>query len=751
VSTLEVGNHSDASPLPTTAASRRAPITKTIKDFATLGFVSAFVLALIEYVDLNFQQSQVFRTANERAVFAVYLSVNLLIGVLAAIVIGLVVRFLTSLASRIDNTLQRNDRSRNKLAGSLILFITATVGLNLQTNAHNYATSVLREAEKLPHAARFVLPLEYLLSYLMIAGILVCGAVLWRLTRASAAWTKAQCSIFRLGLICVTGIAYYVDSRFEVQQYEYSLHRTMFLIVCAGTMSLVASFHLRSSGRNLLHKHRMLIPLSLVVLTGVGFTFIRFNSNQSLKTQLFYRSTQAKQHFKIFNWLLDFDRDGYSSLLGGGDLRDGDRSMNPGAQEVADDGIDNNCIGGDLTSDVIKDWQAQFSAMHSVANPNAQRYNIIYFFIDTLRADHLGAYGYARGTSPNIDRLAARSCVFENAYSPSPYTYEAAPKFMQSSYWDGHLATWTETLARNGYHTMLFPRRISMLSRYVKGMQQVVTAAQKGLKQTIDAAIDELGKVTTDAPFCAYIYSLDPHRPYRPHPDISFGSSLIDQYDSEVAYTDYHLGRLFNWMETSGRMKDTMVVIMADHGESFGERMVYRHNSQVYDDQMKVPAIVYVPGYAPRRIPEFISTVDLAPTILNLVGVACPPHYAGVSLLPSLRGEPLQHPPVYGEHALVENSLASPDKWIEPETRKFMVITQDGFKLIYNRNYYSFELYDLKADPKELNNLFERLPEKSDAMRQLLGRFVDIVSALRPADADEQKHPGGADEETGQK
>lgn len=749
MSTLEVGNHSDASPTARSATIQRTSVAKTVKNFAALGFVTAFVLASIEYVDLNFQQSPVFRNANERIVFALYLSVNLLIGALATMVIGVVVSLLTRLATRLDDVFRTNERSQNKYIGSLILFVLVAIVLNLQSNAHNYATSLLRESEKLPHAARFVLPLEYPLSYLVIAGILVCCAALWSLSRASAAWTNARSWTFRLVLICVIGIAYYVDARIEVQQYEYSLHRTMFLIVSAATTSLVASFYLRSGTR----KARLWVPamVSFVVIASVGFTFIRFNSNQNLKTEVFYRTTQAKQHFKILNWLLDFDRDGYSSLLGGGDNRDSARSINPEAQEVVSDGIDNNCIGGDLTRDAINEWQAQFGAMHSVANPNPQRYNIVYFFIDTLRADHLGAYGYARNTSPNIDRLAARSCVFENAYSPSPYTYEAAPKFMQSSYWDGHLETWTETLARNGYHTMLFPRRISMLSRYVKGMQQVVTASQKGLKQTIDAAIDELGKIPTGAPFCAYIYSLDPHRPYRPHPDLSFGPALVDQYDSEVAYTDYHLGRLFDWMETSGRMKDTMVIIMADHGESFGERMVYRHNSQVYDDQMKVPAILYVPGYTPRRVSEFVSTVDLAPTILNLVGVACPPHYAGVSLLPSLRGEPLQHPPVYGEHALVENSMATPDKWIEPETRKFMVITQDGFKMIYNRNYYSFELYDLKADPRELNNLFEQLPEKSTAMRQLLGRFVDIVSALRPADADEQKHPGGADEEAGVK
>jgi len=112
-----------------------------------------------------------------------------------------------------------------------------------------------------------------------------------------------------------------------------------------------------------------------------------------------------------------------------------------------------------------------------------------------------------------------------------------------------------------------------------------------------------------------------------------------------------------------------------------------------------------------------------------------------------MRGEPFQHPPVYGEHDLVENSVASPEKWIEPERRKFMVITQDGYKLIYNRNHYSFELYDLKSDPKELHNLFAQMPEKSTRMQRLLGRFVDIVSVLRPADADEQKQFGGADDD----
>ncbi|MGH9762163.1 MAG: sulfatase-like hydrolase/transferase, partial [Blastocatellia bacterium] len=103
------------------------------------------------------------------------------------------------------------------------------------------------------------------------------------------------------------------------------------------------------------------------------------------------------------------------------------------------DGIDNNCIGGDLTQSGIDAWQQQFSALHAAPGQPISRMNIIYIFIDALRADHLGTYGYKRNTSPNLDRLASRSTVFENAYTPAPNTFEAMPKFMKSCYWDAHI------------------------------------------------------------------------------------------------------------------------------------------------------------------------------------------------------------------------------------------------------------------------------------------------------------------------
>jgi arylsulfatase A-like enzyme len=311
---------------------------------------------------------------------------------------------------------------------------------------------------------------------------------------------------------------------------------------------------------------------------------------------------------------------------------------------------------------------------------------------------------------------------------------------MQSAYWEGHFKTWTEALAENGYDTILFPRRLEMLQRYVKGMNRTIEEGKKGLKETIDAAISVLGKSSAERPFCAYIYVADPHRPYKPHAEFDFGRSSVDLYDGEIAYTDYHLGRLFDWMEQSGRIDDTMVVIMSDHGESLGERGVHKHNSQVYDDQMRVPMIFYVPGMDARRVSDYVSTIDLGTTILNLSGIQPQAESAGVSLLPLMRGELLAHPPIFGEHSTVNASPYLPTgESIGPEVKKYMVVTQDGYKLIYNRTYFTFELFNLKADPKELRNLYDSMPDKAREMRAILDRFVDVVTAKRPIDADEHK------------
>jgi len=726
-----------------------------LANYAVVGAAAFMLLACIEWVDLNFRLTRVFGSFSERWVLAGYLSLNVLIG----IIIGLLVGLFAGLSSFVRRSLE----GARKRFGSVslihrLVFALGTAGiaaffLNQPPAINRYIIGLIREAEKTRSLTEFLLNNERPTSYLVVMGALIACSILGLIAKASA----SRGGVLRMGwlslLVGLIAVAYYVDSRIEVQLYEYTLHRSMFLLNVALAMALAKTIYpseprLASFWRRGGRAARTGIAALTVLFVGMlAFTFIHFGKNQNLKTHLFYSSTQAKQCFKLAWWALDFDRDGYSAYLDGGDANDRRSDINPGQLEIINDGIDNNCIGGDLTQEEVDGWRAEHVQLRPSPAPAAKRFNIVFIFIDAVRADHLSAYGYHRNTTPNIDRLAARSTVFENAFSPAPRTSEAVQRFMQSSYWDGHLESWTEVLTRNGYKTMLFPGRRSW-ERYGQMMPPVKQAQGKALKENVDVVTEVLGKTAAEQPFCAFVYVPDPHLPYIKHDDFNYGLSVTDLYDGEVAYTDFHLGRLFNWMEQAGRLQDTMIVIMSDHGESLGERGVYRHSTQLYNEQTHVPMIMYVPGAAPRRAKNYVSTIDLGSTLLNAVGVECPKAYVGVSLMPLIRGESFIRPPVFAEHTIEEISkYVRLDQQVHPETKKYMVITQDGYKLIYNRDFSSFELFDLNSDLKEEQNLYNLMPEKAAQLQRLLSLFADIVTACRPWDADEGRYSrsGGVD------
>src|SRR5262249_3392404 len=133
---------------------------------------------------------------------------------------------------------------------------------------------------------------------------------------------------------------------------------------------------------------------ALLLLVSIPFTFYHFDRDQSLKAFMFFQTSITKFDFNAVQWSLDLDGDGYSSVLGGGDANDRDARISPGAPEIAGDGIDNNCIGGDVTDQSLRDWDEGLRAQHAPVNVLARRFNVIYIFVDALRADHLGTYGY---------------------------------------------------------------------------------------------------------------------------------------------------------------------------------------------------------------------------------------------------------------------------------------------------------------------------------------------------------------------
>lgn len=718
--------------------------------FAVAGGFAFLLLSLIELLDVNTQNPVIFGSFSERVWFTPYLSINLLAGLAIGLILGLITFIGSYLYEKSIRILRRGAPATllMKLVSFAGLSALAAFLLNQIPFVNRYIIALIREAEKFSALRESLLNHERSTSYLtLMAIVMVCTAIML-ISRATRRLPNVARIIWMIALFAGILISYYVDSRIEVQLYEYTLHRTMYLSCIILALALVASLYysferLRSAA---VPRRRILLSgIALFLIAALAHTFYNFDSDHNLKTITFYRAAHTKQNFKLAWWALDIDRDGYASLLGGGDSDDTRSDINPDQLETPDDGIDNNSIGGELSRDMIESWRAEHTSLRAPVNSAARRLNIVFFFIDTIRADHMSAYGYHRQTSPNIDRLPA--IVFENGISPSPRTSEAVPKFMQSSYWDARIESWTQVLSRNGYNTMLFPGRRSWV-RYKNWMPVVHKAQGKHLKENIDVAIETLTNLEGDSPFCAYIYIPDPHLPYVRHNDFYYGETRTDLYDGEIAYTDYHVGRFLDWMKNSGRLDDTIVVIMSDHGESLGERGVFRHSTQLYNEQVRVPMIVYVPGMQPRRISDYVSTIDLGSTLLDLVGIDYPKDYIGVSLARLMRGEPFTRPPIYGEQTLEEYSqYVRLDQQVNPLSKKYMVITQDGFKLIYNRNFSCFELFDLNNDPAESQNLYNRLPEKAASLKQLLGRFIDVVTASRPPEADEGRYSksGGID------
>lgn len=724
----------------------------SLRRYALLGLAAVFLLSLIEWVDLNIRLTSVFQSFSERLIFTIYFSLNLLVGSLIGLLAG-AFAYAFAFSNRWAQTALAKiglGRRSQKLVAAV--FVSALAGLLLfkEPHVHSYIVGLIIEGQKLPYVYGRLLPYEGLLSYLITTGLVMAGAALWRAARRTGSMPILLRWLWMFGLAAMMVAAYWVDSRYEVQLYEYTLHRTMFLVALAASMTLAGSFYMSSrraksslSARRRPRVKVIEIALAAVLIAAVTFTFVHFGKNQNLKDQILNWSTQSKQHFKLTQWALDFDSDGYSHYLSGGDADDGRADINPEQTEAIGDGIDNNCVGGDLNQDEITEWRTSRSMLNNQIRKDAEPFNIIYIFVDALRADHLSLYGYGRNTSPNLDRLASRSVVFENAFSPSANTFESAARFMKSSYWDAPVESWTEALVRNNYNTLLFPqRRLSMLRRYAKGMQVAEESVGKGLKETVDLVTKTLDGFPKDRPFCAYIYAVEPHRPYAKHDEFYYGSTNTDLYDGEIAYTDHHLGRLFDWMEKSGRFKDTMIILMADHAESLGERGVYRHSAQLYNDQTHIPMIFYIPNIESHRVSDYVSSVDLGSTILNAVGIECPADYVGVSLLPLMRGEQARHPTIFGEQTLREKEFPNirPDQYPQPENKKYMAITQDGYKMIFNRGSFTFQMFNLRDDPKEMKNLYDYEPEKAEALKRELGRFIDIVRASRPANADESKY-----------
>jgi len=367
--------------------------------------------------------------------------------------------------------------------------------------------------------------------------------------------------------------------------------------------------------------------------------------------------------------------------------------------------------------------------------------DVLLITIDALRADHVGAYGYKRPTTPHIDRLAAGGVRFARAYSQAPHTSFSVASMLTGKYFptlarlapgESHdpIAT---TLRTYGWRTAAFyPPAVF----YVDAAKTKAYAATNfsfeyvkfeyiDAQRRVDQVLAYYDTVKPTKSF-VWIHFFEPHEPYESHAGFSFGAGDMDRYDSEIAYTDAAVGRLV--AETRKRHPGTIVVVAADHGEEFDEHGGRYHGSTLYEEQLHVPLIVSIPGVPPGVVSDQVELIDVTPTVLNLLDIPVPARMRGTDLGPWLATPPA--PP-----------SRLPPAFAEVEDRR-MVVWRDE-KLICDLHWGFCAYYDLGADPREAHNLAEEKPERAAAMRAILDHWLDGHVRLEPLLARGASNPEG--------
>lgn len=450
-------------------------------------------------------------------------------------------------------------------------------------------------------------------------------------------------------------------------------------------------------------------------------------------------------------------------------------------------------------------------------------FNLILISLTNTRADHLGAYGYARATSPNLDRLASRSVVFRNAFSHASWTLPAVMSLLTSQYpfthglmdrqetlaLPGDVLTFVDVLKTNGYLTAAFvgdrdysPKfghtsRFDLVFEPVHDdgvedwksygvLQNVLPPARDWLRQHRGRKFFLLLQAyDTHCPFAVpranpvfdpgYRGAIDFTRCYwtfarteavrirtptgeyqeafqlKTKPtegddyEVMFSQEdvnhMVALYDGEILNSDAQLGTLFRDLAELGLEDKTIVVFYADHGDMFGKHGRFMRGGPLrgtfYDDVLHIPLILYYPGWGHREVDALAQLIDLAPTLLDLLGCAVPPSFRGQSLRPAIRDGKAVNAFVYAGSAFTPSAK-------NPFFRHSSVISSvrsREWKLIHERLAYSvgaedhLELYDLRNDPQELTNVASQQTEKLQAMKTELLRWFTAIRAnkYRPA------------------
>lgn len=387
---------------------------------------------------------------------------------------------------------------------------------------------------------------------------------------------------------------------------------------------------------------------------------------------------------------------------------------------------------------------------------SAPRLNVLLVTFDTTRADRLGTYGYQNGQTAGFDDFAREGVVFDRAYAPAPLTLPSHATMLTGLYspehglrvngagrLDDQLPLLPEILKQHGYETGAFVAAAVLDSKYGldRGFEtyddelprqkrtDFLGEARRDGKDVVDSALAWLQQ-RTKQPFFCWVHLYDAHGPYAARPD-KFGDVFSQRpYDAGVAWETQQFERLITDLKERGLDSQTLVIVAGDHGEGLGDHQESEHGMLVYNTTVQVPFVFRGPQCRPgTRVPAVVSLVDVAPTVLDMVGISAPPHVSGRSLRAALNGESIESRDCYAE---TETPFVyghwSPSRTVITDRWKYIRTTRP-------------ELYDLEHDPGELTNLVDKdaatLEEMRSALELLEQSFVPATAQnLKLSDKD---------------
>jgi len=419
--------------------------------------------------------------------------------------------------------------------------------------------------------------------------------------------------------------------------------------------------------------------------------------------------------------------------------------------------------------------------------------NIILILVDTLRADHLGCYGYDRETSPRIDQAAAEGVLFQRLYSVCSWTDPTIVSLFTGRYpqavWQPlrhreaikqtvptEIDTLAEILQTGGFSTLAVVDHpgISTKRNFSQGFDEFVDPHQESGwhdwigtdPHAVLSAVRKLLSTHRDRRFFLYVHVVWPHVPYTPKAGFKdlFGKghtkveevqkqSVINDYDAEIRMTDVFIGDVMDTLEASSLRKKSYVIITSDHGEGFWEHGLHEHGNSLFNEVLHVPLIICPPSASkqqPRVVPDLLSNIDLFPTVLDLAGIKPPPDTDGRSLLPIMAGHRERgEPTIFSEsaHSKIIHGFAcrkGDHKLIYAVRKPAADIDQMRRDMVAGRHVLT---YDILNDPGESTSL--RLTP-NEAMAEIIAELVNhkalndrrresLDARTRPVDPEVQK------------